>query len=79
MAKKRFICAAFFITVFIVLLMFSLIGLEDLIHQVILEGVVLAPETQDLWGASPGSSNTATIRNYTFYNLTNPRKFIYNH
>lgn len=74
---KRNICGLICTFLFTALLLFTLIGLDSLIDSVILEGVVLAPETADTWGNNPGSTNTLTLRNFTFYNLTNPKEFLY--
>jgi hypothetical protein len=57
--------------------MFAVLGLQSLVDSQILDGVVLAPENSDLWGQNPGKSNVSTIRNFTFYNLTNPRGYLY--
>lgn len=75
--KKRTICGGVCGAVFLGLLLFSLTGLESVIDGVILEGVVLAPETAETWGNNPGSTGTVTLRNFTFFNLTNPRAFLY--
>jgi hypothetical protein len=43
--KKRVICGAAFVALFTGLLLFSLLGLPSIIDGVILDGVILAPET----------------------------------
>jgi len=75
--KKRIVCGSICIAVLLALGIFTLVGLNSVINNVILDGVVLAPETYNLWGANPGSSNTLTLRNFTFYNFTNPRGYLY--
>lgn len=37
----------------------------------------MTPENVDTWGQNPGSTKTVTFRNFTFYNFTNPRGFLY--
>ena len=56
---------------------FILFGLSSIINEVILEGVVLDPATFDVWGENPGQTGTVTLRNFTFYNFTNPREYLY--
>ncbi len=75
--QKRVVCSTVCLLLFLGLAIFTLVGLNPLIDSVILDGVVLAPETYDLWGANPGSSEIATVRNFTFFNFTNPRGFLY--
>ena len=71
------ICAVISAAAFLSLLLFTLLGLQTVIEGVILDGVVLAPDTSDVWSQNPGATNTLTLRNFTFYNLTNPREFLY--
>ena len=75
--KKRIVCGSICLAIFLALFIFTLVGLNSLIDSVVLDGVILAPETYDLWGANPGSSNALTVRNFTFYNFTNPRGYLY--
>jgi hypothetical protein len=75
--RKRVVCGSVCLAIFLALGIFTLVGLDSLIDGVVLDGVVLAPETYDLWGANPGSSGTVTLRNFTFFNFTNPRGFLY--
>jgi hypothetical protein len=75
--KKRLICSALCLSFFTGLLLFTLVGLESVIDSVILDGVVLAPENIELWGQNPGKTKTTLLRNFTFFNLSNPREFLY--
>lgn len=34
-------------------------------------------ETYNLWGVIPGDTETFTLRNFTVFNFTNPKDFIY--
>ena len=43
----------------------------------VVDNVKLGPDTYNLWGANPGDTGVTTVRNFTFYNMTNPRGFIY--
>jgi hypothetical protein len=54
--KKRTICGGICTALFLALLLFTLTGLDSLIDGVILDGVVLAPDTVDTWGNNPGST-----------------------
>lgn len=73
MKKWQKVCGTISLLLFTSLLLFSLIGLESLIDQVILDGAVLDPNTMETWSQNPGSTGTLTLRNFTFYNLINPR------
>jgi len=75
--QKRVLCGGVCALVLLVLGMFAAIGLQGVVDGVILDGVVLAPENSDLWGQNPGKSNVTTIRNFTFFNFTNPRGYLY--
>lgn len=75
--RKRVVCGSACAVIFLGVALFTIIGLDSLIDSVILDGVVLAPETYDTWGASPGQANIPTIRNFTMYNFTNPRGYLY--
>jgi hypothetical protein len=75
--KKKQICGITVAIVFLAIGLFSLFGLPSIVDNAILDGVVLDPNTYDVWGANPGSTNTLTLRNFTFFNITNPRGFLY--
>jgi len=75
--KKKEICGSICACIFLGLGLFSLIGLPSIVDDAILDGVVLDPNTYDVWGANPGSTNTITVRNFTFFNITNARGFLY--
>jgi hypothetical protein len=75
--KKKIVCAGICGFIFLALGIFTLAWLPAIIKDVILDGVVLSPETYETWGANPGSTNTLTLRNFTFFNFTNPRGFLY--
>ncbi len=71
------ICAIISTAAFLSLLLFTLFGLQSLIEGAILDGAVLAPSTAATWSQNPGSTDTLTLRNFTFYNFTNPREILY--
>jgi hypothetical protein len=75
--KKRVICGSVCALIFLGLGLFALFGLESVLNDVILDGVVLDPNTYDVWGAVPGSTDTVTLRRFTMFNFTNPRGFLY--
>lgn len=77
MRKCHKICGTVAVLLFTALLLFTLVGLQSVIEGVILDGVVLAPETVATWGQNPGSTGTLTLRNFTFYTLQNARGFLY--
>ena len=77
MKKWHKVCGATSLLLFTALLLFALLGLQAVIEGVILDGVVLAPETVATWGQNPGSTGTLTLRNFTFYTLQNAREFLY--
>lgn len=77
MKKWHKICGTVSILLFTALLLFTLVGLQSVIERVILDGVVLAPETVATWGQNPGSTDTLSLRNFTFYTLQNAREFLY--
>jgi len=64
----------------LVFLLFGIYGagvLHSLIKQQAAEGAAMTPSTFDMWGLVPGSTGAFVIRNYSFYNWTNPREVIY--
>lgn len=77
MIKIGIVVAIFTFSLFASLTLFTLFGFDDVLREFIKSNVVMSPDTYDLWGANPGSSNTITVRNYTFYNFTNPRGYMY--
>lgn len=77
MRKCHKICGTVAVLLFTGLLLFTLVGLQSVIEGVILDGVVLAPDTVATWGQNPGSTGTLTLRNFTFYTLQNAREFLY--
>jgi hypothetical protein len=75
--KKRVISGSICTVFFLALSIFAIFGLQSVVDSAILDGVKLTPDTYDLWGENPGSSNITTSRNFTFYNFTNPRDYLY--
>jgi hypothetical protein len=75
--KKRVISGSICTVIFLALSIFAIFGLQSVVDSAILDGVKLTPDTYDLWGENPGSSNITTSRNFTFYNFTNPRDYLY--
>lgn len=75
--KKRLVCGSVCTLIFLALTIFAIFGLQSLVDSAILDSVRLTPDTYDLWGANPGSSNITTSRNFTFYNFTNPQGYLY--
>lgn len=75
--KKRIICGSIWTFLFLALGLFTLLGLDSVINESILERVVLNPETVDMWGAVPGSTNTLNLRSFAMFNFTNPTGFLY--
>jgi hypothetical protein len=49
----------------------------SLLRSTIQEMIKMAPDTYEFWGQSPGGTKTITQRNFTFFNFTNPRGFLY--
>ena len=74
---KRLVLGGACIVIFAALTLFSLIGLESVLDDVILDSIVMTPDNIPLWGQNPGDVGILTIRNFTFFNLTNPRGYIY--
>ena len=72
--KKRYITAITTLVLLSTLLLYSLIWLPATIDHLILSRVWLDPSKVQQWGQNPGTSNTVTIRNYTFFNFTNPKE-----
>lgn len=75
--NRKQICSSVCAVVFLALGLFSFFGLAPIVDSAILDGVVLDPKTMNIWGANPGSTNTLTLRDFTFFNFTNPRGFLY--
>lgn len=75
--RKRVVCGGVCLFIFIGIGIFTLVGLDSLINQAILDGVILDPANYELWGQNPGSSGVLTLRNFTFFNFTNPRGYLY--
>ena len=75
--KKRYIFGSLCVVALTAALMFSLLAIPKLVEELVLKSVVLDPEKIETWGQNPGRSNTLTLRNFTFYNFTNPRKYVY--
>lgn len=38
----------------------------------------MTPNNYNIWGEIPGDTNSLVIRNYTFYNFTNPWEVFFN-
>lgn len=51
--------------------------LASLIDSQAKSGIVMTPDNENLWAHIPGGTNTITYRNFTFFNFTNPREFLY--
>ena len=75
--KKRYLTGIFAIVILAALDIFMFVGLDNIVNEVVLQKVWLDPEKVEMWGQNPGHSKTVTLRNYTFYNFTNPREFLY--
>ncbi len=73
MGKKSVILASVCGFIALMLSVFGLFILDPILKDFIASNIIMTPETYNLWGANPGATNTITIRNFTFYNLTNPR------
>lgn len=59
------------------LALFAIFGMQGIVDHVVVDSVKLDPDTADLWGANPGGTGVVTVRNFTFYNMTNPRGYLY--
>lgn len=75
--QKKVICGGVCTIVLLILGLYAALGMQSLVDSTILDNVKLAPENSDLWGQNPGKTNISTIRNFTFFNFTNPRGYLY--
>lgn len=63
--------------IFIVLSSISAVVLGALINGQAKDGVVLTSGTENLWAHIPGDTDTLVLRNYTFFDLENPKEVLY--
>ena len=75
--RKRYLCGVVGIIIFIALGIFALVGVSKIVDDIVLDSVWMDPDKVESWGQNPGRSNTITIRNYTFFNMTNPHGYLY--
>ena len=61
----------------IFILIFATLILPSIIKSTIHEELKMSSDTYEYWGQFPGKTRTVTVRNFTFYNFTNPRQFLY--
>lgn len=62
---------------FVVLACISALVLGKIITAQAKAGVVMTASTEGLWAHVPGETETVIIREYTFFNFTNPKEFLY--
>ena len=74
---KKYACGIAIIVFFVAFAIFSLAGMPAIVDKIVLKSVWLDPDKVDSWGQNPGRSQTVTMRNYTFFNMTNPHRFLY--
>lgn len=63
--------------IFVILASISALILGKLINSEARKGVVMTSDTEDLWAHIPGATKTFTVRNFTFFNFTNPKEVLY--
>lgn len=67
-------CCIILAGIFIIL---STITIPAFLKATVAEELKMAPDTYEYWGQSPGKADSVTNRNFTFFNFTNPREFLY--
>lgn len=63
--------------IFIIFASISAVILGSLINSEAKKGIVMTNENENLWAHIPGDTQTDIIRNYTFFNFTNPKEVLY--
>lgn len=75
--KLKFIVPPICMIIAVVFIVISTITLPTVLKESINDELKMAPDTYEFWGQSPGQTKSVTKRNFTFFNFTNPREFLY--
>jgi hypothetical protein len=77
MGKKTIIITSILSIIFVATLIFSIAFLPNIVQNLISDNIVLTADQMNVWGESPGSTSSHTLRMITFHNFTNPRAYLY--